>query len=143
LDLAVVSKSLGCADNARNLHRESALLKASHEAEPRNPRDANPFKQRSRPRNKYCIFYCYLKAISRAIANDFVGAWEHVAVTHIKAVLPESVKELWHELRTSYWPAKQEPALEGAGWGVEEAEQDNKTNASKPMQFHLAPTTIY
>jgi len=80
--------------------------------------------------------FCYL--LVRYLGADRIGAWEHIAVTHIKAVIPESVKEFWQELCTSYWPAKEEPALEGAGWGVEEAEQDNKTNASLATQLALA-----
>ena len=60
-------------------------------------------------------------------------------MSNIKRFIPESVKQTWHEWRAAM--KKEEHALAGnnevsdhvemAGWGVEEAEKANKSEASK------------
>lgn len=61
-----------------------------------------------------------------------------MVVSNIKRFIPESVKQTWHEWRASM--KKEEHAIAGnnevsdhvemAGWGVEEADKANKTDAS-------------
>jgi hypothetical protein len=71
--------------------------------------------------------------------KSHIGEWEHIIVSNIKSVIPESVKQKWHEWRVSVKQAEREftgqenvtEGLEMAGWGVEEAEARNKKDASK------------
>ncbi|TVY47105.1 putative N-terminal acetyltransferase [Lachnellula occidentalis] len=75
-----------------------------------------------------------------------IGEWEHIIVSNVKKMIPDSVKETWHEWRASMKKAEQEnfgneeisDAVEMAGWGVEEAEQKNKMDASLATQLALA-----
>lgn len=61
-------------------------------------------------------------------------------------MIPESVKNTWHEWRTSMRKAEQDitgsdkisDGVEMAGWGVEEAEEKNKKDASLGTQLALA-----
>jgi hypothetical protein len=72
------------------------------------------------------------------ILTLIIGEWEHIVVSNIKKVIPESVKQAWHEWRTSMKKAEQDVTgsgevsekVEMAGWGVEEAQQANKRDAS-------------
>lgn len=61
-------------------------------------------------------------------------------------MIPESVKNTWHEWRSSMRKAEQDitgsdnisDGVEMAGWGVEEAEEKNKKDASLGTQLALA-----
>ncbi|TVY26650.1 putative N-terminal acetyltransferase [Lachnellula hyalina] len=61
-------------------------------------------------------------------------------------MIPDSVKQTWHEWRLSMKKAEHEhfgneevsDAVEMAGWGVEKAEQKNKVDASLATQLALA-----
>lgn len=67
-------------------------------------------------------------------------------------MIPESVKQTWHDWRVSMKKAEHEhfgneeisDAVEMAGWGVEEAEQKNKMDASKcPFPTISCPTDLH
>ncbi|TVY46838.1 putative N-terminal acetyltransferase 2 [Lachnellula cervina] len=88
--------------------------------------------------------FCYL--LVRTLGTDRIGEWEHIIVSNVKKMIPESVKQTWHDWRVSMKNAEHEhfgneeisDAVEMAGWGVEEAEQKNKMDASLATQLALA-----
>lgn len=74
--------------------------------------------------------------------NGFAGNWEDVVVSNVKKVIPDSVQQKWHERRVS--KAKQgasgehvSDSIEGAGWGVEEADERHKRDASACSSLYL------
>jgi len=60
-----------------------------------------------------------------------IGAFEHFVVSYAKKVIPQSVRDKYNELRAS-WKDEDHAHASGdrAGWGVEEAEERNKSQAS-------------
>lgn len=74
--------------------------------------------------------FCFLAV--RTLGTDRIGHWEHVIVTHVKDLVPESVQEAVR----NYWPSRKgkEVIVDGAaveGWGVEAADKANTaSNAS-------------
>jgi hypothetical protein len=74
------------------------------------------------------------------------GELEHMIVENVKKVIPESVARTWHDWRSSMKQAEKDAAgsekinegVEMAGWGVEEAEEANKKDASLATQLALA-----
>jgi len=60
-------------------------------------------------------------------------------VSNVKRLIPESVKAKWHEYKESVKQAERQMTgnqdvsdhVEMAGWGVEEARERNKKDASK------------
>jgi hypothetical protein len=80
--------------------------------------------------------FCFL--LVRTIGTDRIAAAEHYVVSNVKKVIPEDVKQWWHEYRSSLKQASKENLGDGftqevemAGWGVAEAEEKNKAEASK------------
>lgn len=71
-----------------------------------------------------------------------LGHWEDVIVSRVKAAIPESVEQTWHDWRDSVKQAKHDvtskdhidEAVEMAGWGVQEATENNRKDASKFMK---------
>ncbi|KAF7953299.1 hypothetical protein EAE96_006510 [Botrytis aclada] len=88
--------------------------------------------------------FCYL--LVRTLGTDRIGEWEHTITSSIKSVIPESIKTTFHEWRVAMQKASQEvtgsdklgEGVEMAGWGVEEAEERNKRDASLGTQLALA-----
>jgi len=88
--------------------------------------------------------FCYL--LVRYLGTDRVGEWEHLIVSHVKQLIPESVKSSWREWRQAMKNAEREVTgqekinedVEMAGWGVEEATERNKKDASLATQLALA-----
>jgi hypothetical protein len=88
--------------------------------------------------------FCYL--LVRYLGTDRIGEWEHIVVSNVQKVIPESVKKSWHDWRESVKQAelnmtgkeKINDGVEMAGWGVEEAEANNKRDASLATQLALA-----
>jgi len=88
--------------------------------------------------------FCYL--LVKTLGTDRIGEWEHIIVSNVKRIIPESVKQAWHDWRVSMKKAEHEfvggeeinDTVEMAGWGVEEAEKKNKSNASLATQLALA-----
>lgn len=70
----------------------------------------------------------------------FLGKIEHYVVSAIKQVIPEPVQEWWHENWRSVKQAEVRAhgdddisdRVEMAGWGVQEAQERNKKEASEP-----------
>lgn len=71
-------------------------------------------------------------------SNNPTGEWEHIVVSNVKKLIPESIKQAWHDWRTSMKKAESDMTgsqrvnehVEMAGWGVEEATERNKSEAS-------------
>ncbi|KAI5927167.1 peptide alpha-N-acetyltransferase Nat2 [Camillea tinctor] len=88
--------------------------------------------------------FCFL--LVRIVGTDRIGEFEHLVVSNVKKLIPESVRERWHEYRKALKDAEQEHLgndnvsehVEMAGWGVEEAEKRNKAEASLGTQLALA-----
>jgi len=67
------------------------------------------------------------------------GQWEDFVVSHVKALIPEKVKQTWRDWRKEARRKELEmtgdddfsEGLEMASWGVEEADAANKRDASK------------
>lgn len=67
-------------------------------------------------------------------------------VSNVKKVIPESVREWWHEYRKALKDAEKENLgndeisehVEMAGWGVEEAERRHSAEASKFCQIYMS-----
>lgn len=78
-----------------------------------------------------------------------IGQWEHFVVSHIKALVPEKVKQTWREWRQEARRKELEmtgdddfsDTLEMASWGVEEADAANKRDASKSPSTYCFPTS--
>ncbi|TAQ84702.1 hypothetical protein B7494_g6976 [Chlorociboria aeruginascens] len=88
-----------------------------------------------------------MRKLSREyLGTDRIGKWEHIIVSNVKKVIPDSVKQTWNEWRASMKQAeiketghtKVNEHVEMVGWGVEEAEEKNKKDASLATQLALA-----
>jgi len=88
--------------------------------------------------------FCYL--LVKYLGTERIGRWEEILVTNVKKLIPDSVENFWHEWRASMKKAEQEftgddvvsDAVEMAGWGVEEATEKNKKDASLATTLALA-----
>lgn len=63
-------------------------------------------------------------------------------MSHVTSIIPESVRVRWNEYRLALKEAQLERSgnaeeIEVAGWGVEEAEQRNKSEASEFFPVRL------
>jgi N-terminal acetyltransferase 2 len=64
---------------------------------------------------------------------------EHFVMSYAEKVIPQSLKDLWHNYRQSLKDAEKEQLgsneisqdVEMAGWGVREADEAHKAEASK------------
>ncbi|PNP44086.1 hypothetical protein TGAMA5MH_04371 [Trichoderma gamsii] len=85
--------------------------------------------------------FCFL--FVRLVGTERIGQFEHYVVTK---VIPESVRTAWNEWRQSF--KKEEKShlgsnnisdrVEMAGWGVEQAQERNREEASLATQLALA-----
>lgn len=74
-----------------------------------------------------------------------IGELEHVIMSNVKRLIPESVKAKWHEYKESVKQAERKITgkqdvtdhVEMAGWGVQEAQERNKKDASEYTHFLL------
>ncbi|KAI1136195.1 hypothetical protein F5Y05DRAFT_415378 [Hypoxylon sp. FL0543] len=88
--------------------------------------------------------FCFL--LVRSVGTDRIGEIEHWVLSNIKKVIPESVRNWWHEYRKALKESEKEQVgndeisehVEMAGWGVEEAERRHKAEASLGTQLALA-----
>lgn len=74
-------------------------------------------------------------ASEETLTNSKEGELEHWVVSHVSRAIPEPIRNRWNEYRSALKEAKQEqsqggPEVEISGWGVEEAEKRNKSEAS-------------
>ncbi|KHN96959.1 peptide alpha-N-acetyltransferase [Metarhizium album ARSEF 1941] len=88
--------------------------------------------------------FCFL--LVRVVGTETIGKLEHYVVGAVKQFIPESVRQKWHE----YWRSIKSKEVETmgngnisdrvemAGWGVEEAQERNKEEASLGTQLALA-----
>lgn len=92
--------------------------------------------------------FCFL--LVRMVGTDRIAEVEHWVMAGIKRVVPESVKQRWHEYRAAFKDAEREELgdnhvsedVEKVGWGVEKAQERHKEEASKshndPAYYCLA-----
>ncbi|KAI0144239.1 hypothetical protein F4776DRAFT_653525 [Hypoxylon sp. NC0597] len=88
--------------------------------------------------------FCFL--LVRSVGTEKIGEIEHFVVSNVKKVIPQSVRNWWHEYREALKESEREHLgngeisehVEMAGWGVEEAERRNKAEASLGTQLALA-----
>ncbi|CAG8958101.1 hypothetical protein HYFRA_00000446 [Hymenoscyphus fraxineus] len=88
--------------------------------------------------------FCYMLVLY--VGTDRIGEWEHAFLSTIKRLIPESVKQSWHEWRAGMKNAEAEisgaskvdQTVAMASWGVEEAEAKNKQDASLATRLALA-----
>ncbi|KFY74527.1 hypothetical protein V499_05453 [Pseudogymnoascus sp. VKM F-103] len=87
---------------------------------------------------------CYL--LVRWLGTDRVGRWEHAVVSRVAPLIPVIVKEKWYAFKAWMHSAEEtitgnddvSDAVDMAGWGVEEAQRQNKKEASLGTQLALA-----
>lgn len=78
--------------------------------------------------------FCFL--LVRWLGTDRIAAAEHFVVSHVKAVIPESIKEYWASYRKELKDVQRESGNEipeseqVEGWGVKEAEARVSKDAS-------------
>ncbi|KAI3342426.1 hypothetical protein F4824DRAFT_202723 [Ustulina deusta] len=85
--------------------------------------------------------FCFL--LVRVVGTERIGELEHWLVSHVSKVIPEPIRNRWNEYRAALKEAKQEQShddaqVEVTGWGVEQAEQRNRSEASLGTQLALA-----
>ncbi|KAI0854901.1 hypothetical protein F4860DRAFT_497978 [Xylaria cubensis] len=85
--------------------------------------------------------FCFL--LVRVVGTDKIGEFEHWVLSNVGKVVPDSLRDRWNEYRAALKEGRQEEPdndeqLQVAGWGVAEAEQRNKTEASLGTQLALA-----
>ncbi|KAI0201904.1 hypothetical protein F4808DRAFT_422729 [Astrocystis sublimbata] len=85
--------------------------------------------------------FCFL--LVRVVGTDKIGELEHWIVSHVAHVIPDSVRDKWNEYRAAWKESRQsqlghDGQAEIAGWGVEEADEMNKSHASLGTQLALA-----
>lgn len=87
---------------------------------------------------------CYL--LVQWLGTDRVGRWEHAVVSRVAPLIPAVVKDKWYALKAWMHSAEEEitgkddmsDVVDMAGWGVEEAQRENKKEASLGTQLALA-----
>lgn len=87
--------------------------------------------------------FCFL--LVRMVGTDRIAEIEHWVMAGVKKVVPESVKQRWHEWRAAFKDAEREELgdnhvsedVEKVGWGVEKAQKAHKEEASKSHTHHL------
>ncbi|OAA68172.1 peptide alpha-n-acetyltransferase [Niveomyces insectorum RCEF 264] len=89
--------------------------------------------------------FCFL--LVRTLGTDRIAEVEEYVVSHVKKVIPASVKDFWNKYREALKEAKKEASgargakddeVEATGWGVKEAEARNQHEASLATQLALA-----
>lgn len=88
--------------------------------------------------------FCFL--LVRMVGTDRIADVERWVMAGVRKVVPESVKERWHEYRAAFKDAEKEELgdnhvsedVEKLGWGVEKAQERHKEEASLATQLALA-----
>jgi hypothetical protein len=80
--------------------------------------------------------FCFL--LVRTVGTDRIAVAEEYIVSYLEKIVPESVKTWWHNYRQALKEGGKEAIGEEAakdvemvGWGVKEADERNKSEASK------------
>lgn len=92
--------------------------------------------------------FCFL--LVRMVGTDRIAEVERWVMAGLKKVVPESVKERWHEYRAAFKDAEREELgdnhvsedVEKVGWGVEKAQERHKEEASK-SHIHALRTSAF
>lgn len=82
--------------------------------------------------------FCFL--LVRTVGTDRIAVAEEFIVGYLEKIVPETVKTWWHNYRQKGREVIGDEAadnVEMAGWGVKEAEERNKTEASKLSITHI------
>ncbi|KAH8880004.1 hypothetical protein GQ53DRAFT_670788 [Thozetella sp. PMI_491] len=88
--------------------------------------------------------FCFL--LVRMVGTEKISEIEHWVLSHAEKAIPQSVKAFWNNYRQALKDAEKEQLgsnnisedVEMVGWGVKEAEERNKTEASLATQLALA-----
>ncbi|PNY23848.1 Uncharacterized protein TCAP_06220 [Tolypocladium capitatum] len=88
--------------------------------------------------------FCFL--LVRVVGTDAIGKIEHFVVSTVSSMVPESVRqtvgEYWHPIKNVETQKVGEDGtsetVEMTGWGVQEAQERNKEEASLATQLALA-----
>ncbi|KAG6004327.1 hypothetical protein E4U54_000550 [Claviceps lovelessii] len=88
--------------------------------------------------------FCFL--LVRIVGTDTIGKVEHYVISSVSQFIPEIVRQKWHEYWHSIKSTEAETLgndaisnkAEMAGWGVKEAQQHHKEEASLGTQLALA-----
>lgn len=87
--------------------------------------------------------FCFL--LVRTVGTDRIARAEEWLVSRLEKAVPQGVKERWHDYKQALKDRSKETVgeevtngVEMAGWGVKEAEERNKTEASRfaPLSGH-------
>ncbi|RFU76673.1 peptide alpha-n-acetyltransferase [Trichoderma arundinaceum] len=81
--------------------------------------------------------FCFL--LVKVVGTERIGQVEHFVVSKVAKLIPESVREEWREYRASLKREEQQhlggseisDKVEMVGWGVEQAQERNKEEASE------------
>ncbi|KAM0429378.1 hypothetical protein ACHAPT_006596 [Fusarium lateritium] len=89
--------------------------------------------------------FCFL--FVRIVGAETIGKAEHYVVSSFKAMIPDSVREAWHQYWQSFKKAEVQALgdddisdkMEMATWGVEKAQERNRADASEypPLPLFL------
>ncbi|KAL1869195.1 hypothetical protein VTK73DRAFT_3331 [Phialemonium thermophilum] len=88
--------------------------------------------------------FCFL--LVRTLGTDKIAVAEEFVVSNVKKIIPQRVKTFWHDYREALNKKEADSVgdngiseeLESAGWGVKEADERNKAEASLATQLALA-----
>lgn len=88
--------------------------------------------------------FCFL--FVKVVGTDRIAVAEHYVTSTVSRVIPESVKEAWKNWTAAFKKAEKEELgsnnvsqdVEMVGWGVKEAQEKNKEEASLATQLALA-----
>jgi len=88
--------------------------------------------------------FCFL--LVRTVGTDRIAEAEHYIVSHVQKLIPARAKEFWRGYRSAVEEAEGRDIRntktggdgDPTGWGVKEAEERNRTDASLATQLALA-----
>ncbi|KAF3760486.1 hypothetical protein M406DRAFT_324343 [Cryphonectria parasitica EP155] len=88
--------------------------------------------------------FCFL--LVKWVGTDRIAEFEHWITSNVKKFIPDSVKQQWREWRAEMKGVEKEQIgdnhisndVEMVGWGVEEAQERHKADASLATQLALA-----
>jgi N-terminal acetyltransferase 2 len=97
--------------------------------------------------------FCFL--LVRMVGTERIAEAERWVMDGVKKIVPESVKERWHEYRAAFKDAEKKELgnnhvsedVEKVGWGVEKAQEKYKEEASKspssPCAAAVLPLSLF
>ena len=93
--------------------------------------------------------FCFL--LVRMVGTDRIAEVERWVMAGVQRIVPESVKQRWHEYRGAFKDAEMEELgnnhvsedVEKVGWGVEKAQERHKEEASKSNTNALRTSAFF